>query len=808
MEPGKKLFFKQYSAIAFSLLITLCLIRVYEYFSIASKSFVAHSYRFELEGLLYDIWLWLIYCFVFFIPFFLLYRIKEKIATVTFHVINIILIICYIALIITFSERNTPFDHELFTRNGNDSMVTVKQMMTGGFKVYSPFVLYTVFYFFIYYKVFNKIKIPQALLWPAGLFSLASVALIKYSNPSPSWFRQNAAYYLTSNKLCYWLQDTYRYFTTKNNYVVHKLNNKELEAAVDLYQQNQPFEFTSKEFPLLHKNNEPDVLGNFFNFKKEKPNIVILVVEGLSRDFSGENAYAGSFTPFLDSLSKKSLVWDNFLSTAPGTFAAHPSISGSLPYAKNGFSIMNVMPDHLSLIKILKANGYYTNFMIGFNPDFDNMGGYIRLQGTDFILSRYPAKYKEMGVGKEGWSMGYPDDALYSRSFEVLDSINKKPYLSIYHTGTTHMPYLFEQSPIYSALFDKKIKTMKVSADIKRTLKETKEVLLTFMFSDDCLKKFFEDYSKRTEYDNTIFFIVGDHHIGSFPSTGDIDDYHVPFIIYSPMLKKSQRFLSVNSHLNITPTILAMMNKNFSLNYWPEEVHWMGSVMDTCTSFRNIHSMPFMWWSRDINDYLYKDYFLSEDQLYKLTPDLLEEKYENDSLKNYITRLRENFKVINSYVCENNKIYPGEKNFLPGNKKLLEEFSDTSSKLFFSRSPDTSLAPFYKIPEGYKYLYVEFSALTNLPGKETNDHPTIRFALIDNKNNDQNYLYYSKRDIVTLSKGNFQMGKWNAITATDLFTLDDYKNVNDLNFETAIYTDSIPINLKMKDVKIRVYGIK
>ncbi|MFX8577861.1 sulfatase-like hydrolase/transferase, partial [Acinetobacter baumannii] len=63
---------------------------------------------------------------------------------------------------------------------------------------------------------------------------------------------------------------------------------------------------------------------------------------------------------------------------------------------------------------------------------------------------------------------------------------------------------------------------------------ETKKVLVTYMFSDDCLRDFFKKYTKRPEFSNTIFFITGDHHIGSFPSTCGIDDYHVPFIVYSP----------------------------------------------------------------------------------------------------------------------------------------------------------------------------------------------------------------------------------------------------------------------------------
>ncbi len=300
---------------------------------------------------------------------------------------------------------------------------------------------------------------------------LLSVFFIRFAMPTQSNFAKAGGYYLECNKFSFWIKDSYNYFKTKDNNTVSKLNNKQLESEIDFYQKEHPFEFTSTEYPLLHLNNSKDVLGSFFNLNKTPPNIVILVVEGLSRDFSGDKAYATSFTPFLDSLSTKSLVWDNFLSTAPGTFAAHPAISGSLPYGRRGFSLMSVMPNHLSLIKILRLNGYRTNFMIGFNPDFDNMGGYIRLQGTDFILSHFGPKYKEMGVGSGGWSMGYPDDALFSRSFEVMDSVPKTPYLNIYHTATSHEPYLFAQKPEYEKMFDEKMKKIVVSKRYKKNTK-------------------------------------------------------------------------------------------------------------------------------------------------------------------------------------------------------------------------------------------------------------------------------------------------------------------------------------------------
>ncbi len=807
MRHKSENFLQQYLRIAFALILTLCLMRVYEYVVVAYKSFTPHAYKYELAGLLYDVWLGFVYCAFIFIPIGLVSLLSKRAARILFHVLNVLLIMCCLGLIVTFSERNNPFDHELFTRNARDTTDTIKQMLTTGFMPYIPFLVYIPLYFLVYHGFTKERTTHRYTLTALTILTVLSVAFIRYANPSPDWFSQNSAYYLTANKFSYWVDDSFQYFRDKNKQG-NTLSDASLKKEVDFYQSSHPFSFTSSSYPLLHTNSETDVLGSFFNLQKTPPNIVILVVEGLSRDFSGDHAYAGSFTPFLDSLSHQSLTWDNFLSTAPGTFAAHPAIEGSLPYGKRGFSVMNVMPDHLSLIKILKSNGYHTKFLIGFNPDFDNMGGFVRLQGTDFILSNYPSKYKEMGVGKEGWSMGYPDDDLFSRSFEVMDSLRQTPYLNIYHTGTTHLPYLFKQKPLYEKLFDQKIATMNVTPAIKKTLKQTKEVITTFMFSDDCLRNFFKTYAKRPEFSNTIFFITGDHHIGSFPTINEIDDYHVPLIVYSPMLKKPQKFLSVNTHNNITPTILALLNDNFHLANNPQEVHWLAGVMDTATAFRNQQSMPFMWWDREIGDYIYKDYFLSDNQLYKLNPDLTETKIINDTLKKHIIALRANFIKINNYVCDNNKIYPSQENQLPGTKELLLDYKDSGYHYLYTHRSDTALMPMFKTPTGYRYLFIDFSATVNLADTNTENYPSLRFAMIDTKNRGMHFLYWSKRDMATLSKKEFVPKQWNDVTATDLFTMDDYRGVKDLYFDLGLYNGPIVTNMKIKNLRLKIYGVK
>ncbi|MBV9988184.1 MAG: LTA synthase family protein, partial [Chitinophagaceae bacterium] len=640
------------------------------------------------------------------------------------------------------------------------------------------------------------------------LCCLLAVVFVKFADPPEKWFRQKAAYYFTTNKFLFFAADNISYFSNLHEFDASKLSKEQLAAEIDFYQQHQPFHYTSKEYPLLHADSSQDVLGNFFNLGSTPPNIVILVVEGLSRDFSGDKAYAGSFTPFLDSLSKHSLAWDNFLSTAPGTFAAHPAISGSLPYGKRGFSLINVMPDHLSLIKILRANGYHTKFLIGFNPDFDNMGGYMRLQGTDMILSKYPSKYKEMGVGSEGWSMGYPDDALFNRSFEVMDSLPRQPYLNIYHTATTHMPYLFDQQHAYEKKFDQKMKTIPDSVKLKKTLKETRQVLVTYMFADDCFRDFFAKYAKRPDYRNTIFFITGDHHIGSFPSTCGIDDYHVPLIVYSPMLKAPHKFYSVNTHNNLAPTISTLVLKNYALPYKPKEVHWLCDVMDTATGFRNIHSMPFMEWSREMTDYIWHGYYLSGTELYKMTPDLLEEKTDNDSVKQHMTRLLNNFKLINSYVCDNNKVFPAAQLRLADKRDLLLDYLDPATHSYFTRSSDTTLMPEFRIPMQYKYLYVELSAEINLRTPGLEDQPSFRMAMIDTLKQGRNFVFWTHHNITQITKGDYIEKQWNPVSTNDMFTLSDYRQYRNMIFDLSFYTQVLPMNLQMRNLKLKLFGVK
>lgn len=171
-----------------------------------------------------------------------------------------------------------------------------------------------------------------------------------------------------------------------------------------------------KQFPFLRKVDSTDVLSPFFNKQETPPNVVFLVVEGLGRAFSNKDAYLGSFTPFLDSLSERSLYWNNFLSTGGRTFAMLPSIFASLPFAKNGYlELGDKMPPHLSLFNILKRSGYTTNFFYGGDASFDNMDKFLQVNGANIYDEKtFSPAYKKM-PSTNGFTWRYGDEEVLSK---------------------------------------------------------------------------------------------------------------------------------------------------------------------------------------------------------------------------------------------------------------------------------------------------------------------------------------------------------------------------------------------------------
>ncbi len=226
-----------------------------------------------------------------------------------------------------------------------------------------------------------------------------------------------------------------------------------------------------KEYPLMKPFQDPDVLGPFFTIDNQRPNIVIIIVEGLGSEFIGTNEYAG-FTPYLDSLIPKSLYWENFVSNTGRTFGVLPSLLGSLPFAKEGFLELDPLPTHTSLISILKSNGYSTSYYSGDDSNFDRRINFLEYNNIDNVLdiNKFGPGYTKTKENSGGFSWGYPDAEIFRKTLSGLNGI-KKPRLDIIMTLTTHEPFDFPSKKNYltkvDSVFNSKPSAFKVMRDYK-----------------------------------------------------------------------------------------------------------------------------------------------------------------------------------------------------------------------------------------------------------------------------------------------------------------------------------------------------
>ncbi len=421
------------------------------------------------------------------------------------------------------------------------------------------------------------------------------------------------AYNLAVNKTAFFVEDTAAY-----------LRNRPVEApAVAASATALPtgFQYLDPRYPFLRREQTPDVLGPYFSIATQRPpNLVFLIVEGLGRSFSGPDAALGSFTPFLDELAGRSLYWDNFLAVQGRTFTILASVFGSLPFGDHGFNALGErMPAHVSLLSVLKRQGYRLNYYSGFDLEFDHQREFLERQGVDAMVSSadYGPGYMRSPAppGRSSW--GYADAELISRVLASRAVDNREPFVSVIATVTMHTPYTFPGQAQFRPLFEQRLDQLGIAADQKDRYRQFRDIYTSILYTDQTLRRFFEAATTDPAYANTIFIVTGDHRLPELPMSTRIERYHVPLYFYSPLLKQPARIKSVSSHFDIVPSLLALLTHNYGLKS-PAAVTWIGSGLDMEPSFRNTHDIPLKQNKTTLVDFVTGLWFLSHDQLYAL----------------------------------------------------------------------------------------------------------------------------------------------------------------------------------------------
>ena len=589
---------------------------------------------------------------ILFVIYFLLTFLSVKLARVVYIALCLLLILVQVGLTVYFGKTSVLLGADLYSYSAEEISQTVGA--AGGLSIGLLAVLAGVvgLALLIFQLVANRIQPGPG--WSFGLAGLGALAILFNVGATGMMpvLTTEYANNLVINKPTYLARATLARFDGK------------LDDSVDIYADAYIGDYgetagstditsvnylAESQYPFLHPDETPDVLGPFFNTAPTPPNIVILIVEGLGRAFTGPDAYLGSFTPFVDSLAQRSLYWENFLSVGGRTFAVLPSILGSLPFGQQGFADLGAqMPAHLSLPGILKKNGYESAFYYGGNARFDNMSEFLGKEGVARIMDEptFGAGYQKM-PGANGFTWGYGDKDLFRHYLSVNSPTATQPKLQVLLTVSTHDPFRINEQDRYLQKAGQRFTTLNLTADQQQDRRKYIYQFASILYTDDALRAFFAAYRKRPDFDQTIFLITGDHRMPEIPMTTKLDRYHVPLIVYSPLLKRRATFRSVSTHFDVAPTLLAFLKKNYNLKT-PPVVSWLGTGIDTTRQFQNVHAYPLKMTKAETVDFVMGPYMLNQNTLYQISNNMNLEPVNEVNQYNRLNATFDQFKRKNN----------------------------------------------------------------------------------------------------------------------------------------------------------------
>jgi phosphoglycerol transferase MdoB-like AlkP superfamily enzyme len=281
---------------------------------------------------------------------------------------------------------------------------------------------------------------------------------------------------------------------------------------------------------------------------EKKWNVVLISVESLSGDYLKHFGNKENITPYLDSLIPHSLFFENLYASGTRTVRGLEALSLAIPPTP-GQSIVRRPnnEDMFTIGNVLNEKGYDVNYIYGGNAFFDNMGKYFGGNGYKVLDKRdVPDSLINLTTA---W--GIDDEAAFNYTIQQCDKSYNTGKLFFNHimTISNHRPYVFPEG---------RIDILPASHSVAGAVK----------YTDYAINKFLKDAQKKPWFNNTLFIIIADHCAKSAGKTDlPVNRYHIPGLVYAPQLVKPFLEKRLTSQIDIAPTILGMMNINYTSRF-------------------------------------------------------------------------------------------------------------------------------------------------------------------------------------------------------------------------------------------------
>ncbi len=764
-----------------------------------------------LSGLLFD----LLLCFFIFGTSLLLqsilwkFKIKKQFVS---PFLFILIIIINGGLITYFQITKSPLDETVFYFSLKELKVIAGSINDILFQVVLGIAILIVVYIFLS-KYFKRFVLPKSFKISLYVASFLTLLFVKYLF-LPSENRTKEVY--SSNRMVYFIAKSNAYFEKKSS------TNSNLISPSDFEELNSnvfPDGCTNKQYPLLHPLNQKSIFSTKFKIPKDKklPNIVFIVVESLSSDFIGNHAdQTGNVMPFLDSLSNYSLYFPNFISTCHRTFNVLPASLASVPNSTDGaITTTNDFTPQMSLQMLLNSS-YKTRFYCGVDLSFTNMNGYMNNLGTNYLVNKWNKKY-DIPFSKRSNPWGYPDGYLFSKSWEDFrnQKLSYKPRFDVFLTISTHDPFVFPKESYYLKKAAELGKSKKIPKTLFKQLYSNPYLMASFAYTDDALKSYFERAKKMPEFENTIFFIYGDHGTPLYSRT-PLSRYNVPLVVYSPLLKKPEQIKSVNSHLDLAPTLLNFLKTNYGFKF-PSDVTFIGKEFEMENKFTSNRTMALLSMSGKNESFLDQNQILLQNQLFKILPDLKVKKVKSKNKTKHLQKQIRLYDLMSKYCFNQNKIIPeylfqkispkhSVGTHYSGKFKLLKHIENI--KEIKSKDEYLIISEPITLKNPIKRLRIKCQMDYLLEDENSYSSMMRLTAVLQNISKDSTELIFWKTSLEPTLLSTFKKSNFNTIVYYIDVNIDKNKEIKKNNKLTFYFSNSNLLEMKVKNMKTEIFVVE
>ncbi|MBQ9253983.1 MAG: sulfatase-like hydrolase/transferase [Bacteroidales bacterium] len=298
--------------------------------------------------------------------------------------------------------------------------------------------------------------------------------------------------------------------------------------------------------------NEPLQMG--------KTNVVMIIIESYAAEYlSTYNKNGATYTPFIDSLAKHSIVFQGY-SNGKRSIDGIPAVVSSMPLLNEESYITSSYGENKlgSIASLLKDNGYSTAFYHGGYNGTMNFDGFTNHVGYE----NYYGKNEYNNNADYDGNWGIFDEPFLQYMGKKLNT-TQNPFLATVFTLSSHHPYT-------------------IPAQHKgRFPKGTLIVHETVAYTDYAVRRFFEYAKQQDWFENTLFVITADHSAltGTKEFQTALGLYRIPVIFYSPKLKHGLVSNDFMQQIDIFPTICDLLHNekpffSFGKSIFSDDTHF------------------------------------------------------------------------------------------------------------------------------------------------------------------------------------------------------------------------------------------